>query len=156
VLGQTILPQTGGMQGWQTVAFVALLPQGNQTLRIYADKGNWNFNWFEALSSRTLAGRVEGESFDAMHEVRTETSGDTDGGLNVSYIDDNDWMDYNLKTISSGTYTSFRVANSYGNGIIEIKNAAGAILGQVNVPQTGGWQSWVTVSTELPFPPEAR
>jgi endoglucanase len=153
VLGQTILPQTGGMQGWQTVAFVALLPQGNQTLRIYADKGNWNFNWFEALSSRTLAGRVEGESFDAMHEVRTETSGDTDGGLNVSYIDDNDWMDYNLKTISSGTYTaSFRVANSYGNGIIEIKNAAGAILGQVNVPQTGGWQIWTTVSTELSLP----
>ncbi|WAC11788.1 carbohydrate-binding protein [Dyadobacter pollutisoli] len=153
VLGQIILPQTGGMQGWKTVSFIALLPQGKQTLRIYADKGNWNFNWFEASASKAIAGRIEAENFDAMRDVRTETTADTDGGLDVNYIDDGDWMDYNLKTTASGRYTvNFRVANSYGSGVIEVKNATGTVLGQVNVPQTGGWQSWKTISTELDLP----
>jgi endoglucanase len=153
-LGRAVLPQTGGMQGWQTISFVALLPQGNQTIRIFAEKGGWNFNWFEVSSSRALSsGKVEAESFDAMHEVRTETTGDEGGGQNVGYIDDNDWLDYNLDLANARDYEiQFRVANAYGNGIIEIQNAAGTVLGQVNVPQTGGWQNWVTVSTTVPLP----
>ncbi|SEJ31056.1 Por secretion system C-terminal sorting domain-containing protein [Dyadobacter sp. SG02] len=153
-LGRVVLPQTGGMQGWQTVSFVALLPQGNQTIRVFAEKGGWNFNWFEVTGSRTLAaGKVEAESFDAMHEVRLENTSDEGGGQNVGYIDDNDWMDYNLSLANARDYEiQFRVANAYGNGIIEIQNAAGAVLGQVNIPQTGGWQNWVTVSTTVPLP----
>ncbi|SDF25897.1 Por secretion system C-terminal sorting domain-containing protein [Dyadobacter soli] len=153
-LGRVILPQTGGMQGWQTVSFVALLPQGSQTIRIFAEKGGWNFNWFEISGSRALAsGKVEAESFDAMHEVRTEDTGDEGGGQNVGYIDDNDWMDYNLSLANARDYEiQFRVANAYGNGIIEIQNAAGNVLGQVSVPQTGGWQNWVTVTTTVALP----
>lgn len=153
-LGRVVLPQTGGMQGWQTVSFLALLPQGNQTIRIFAEKGGWNFNWFEVSSSHALtAGKVEAENFDAMHEVRTENTSDEGGGQNVGYIDDNDWMDYNLSLATARDYEiQFRVANAYGNGIIEIQNAAGTVLGQVNVPQTGGWQNWVTVNTTVPLP----
>lgn len=152
-LGRIVLPQTGGMQGWQTVSFVALLPQGNQTIRIYAEKGGWNFNWFEVSASRPASGKVEAESFDAMREVRTEETGDEGGGQNVGYIDDNDWMDYNISLANARDYEiQFRVANAYGNGIIEIQNAAGTVLGQVNVPQTGGWQSWVTITTTVPLP----
>lgn len=153
-LGRIIVPQTGGMQGWKTISFVALLPQGIQTIRIFAEKGGWNFNWFEVAGSRTLAaGKVEAESFDAMREVRTENTTDEGGGLNVSYIDDNDWMDYNLNLANARDYEiQFRVANSYGNGVIEIRNAAGTVLGQVNVPKTGGWQSWKTISTTVPLP----
>ncbi|GGM76663.1 hypothetical protein GCM10010967_05340 [Dyadobacter beijingensis] len=153
-LGSVVLPQTGGMQGWQTVSFVALLPQGNQTIRIFAEKGGWNFNWFDVSASRPLSsGKVEAESFDAMREVRTENTGDEGGGQNVGYIDDNDWMDYNLSLANARDYEiQFRVANQWGNGIIEIQNASGAVLGSVNVPQTGGWQNWVTISTTVPLP----
>lgn len=153
-LGRAVLPQTGGMQGWQTVSFVALLPQGDQTIRVFAEKGGWNFNWFEVSSSRALvSGKVEAESFDAAHEVRTEDTGDEGGGQNVGYIDDNDWLDYNLSLATARDYEiQFRVANAYGNGVIEIQNAAGTVLGQVNVPQTGGWQNWVTVSTTVSLP----
>jgi hypothetical protein len=152
-LGQTLIPETGGMQGWQTVSFVALLPQGNQTVRIYAEKGGFNFNWFEALASKPGTGKIEAENFDAMYQVRTEQTSDADGGLNVGYIDDNDWMDYNLDVAYARDYEiQFRVSNAYGNGIIEIKNAAGTVLGQVDVPQTGGWQSWTTISTTVTLP----
>ncbi|WP_138481151.1 carbohydrate-binding protein [Dyadobacter bucti] len=153
VLGQILLPQTGGMQGWQSVSMIAFLPAGNQKLRVFAEKGIFGFNWFEVTAPKQVPGKIQAEHFDAMYEVRTEPTGDTDGALNVGYIDDEDWMDYNIKASSAGTYTcSFRVANAYGNGLIDIKNANGTLLGQVNVPLTGGWQSWTTVSTELTLP----
>ncbi|MCE7069401.1 carbohydrate-binding protein [Dyadobacter sp. CY327] len=151
-LGQRVLPQTGGMQNYHTVNFVVFLPQGNQTLRVYAEKGGFNLNWFEAAASRNVSGRIEAEDFDAVSDVRTETTSDTDGNLNVGYIDDGDFLDYNIN-LAGGTYTAnFRIANSYGSGIIEIKNAAGTLLGQLNVPQTGGWQNWATISTQLTLP----
>ncbi|UFH54457.1 carbohydrate-binding protein [Spirosoma sp. KNUC1025] len=68
--------------------------------------------------------------------------------MNLGYIDDGDWMDYNVKVSTAGLYTfSFRVANSYGNGRIEIRTESGSVLGGVDVPRTGGWQNWSTVST---------
>ena len=152
-LGQIRIPETGGSQGWQTVRIIALLPAGNQTLRIYAEKGGFNLNWFEGNESRLLSGRMQAEDFDVMHEVQTESTGDVDGNLNVGYIDDGDWMDYNVKIASAGTYTlNFRIANAYGNGIIEIKTGEGIILGQVNVMQTGGWQNWATINTTVSLP----
>jgi endoglucanase len=153
VLGQVLLPQTGGMQGWQTVSMIAYLPAGNQRLRVFAEKGVFGFNWFEVTAPKNVPAKIEAEAFDAMHEVKTEVTGDTGGGLNVGYIDDGDWMDYNVRIASAGTYAcSFRVANSWGDGVIEIKNASGAVLGHVDVPKTGGWQNWTTVSTEVTLP----
>ncbi|MCE7067962.1 carbohydrate-binding protein [Dyadobacter sp. CY326] len=153
ILGQRIVPQTGGWQNYTTISFVALLPQGNQTIRIFAEKGGFNFNWFEAIASRNVIGRVEAEDFDAVSDVRTETTSDVDGNLNVGYIDDGDFLDYNIKLAAAGTYSAnFRIANSYGAGIIQIKNGSGALLGQINVPQTGGWQSWETIGIPLTLP----
>ena len=57
-------------------------------------------------------------------------------------------MDYNVSVATAGLHTfSFRVANSYGNGAIEIKDQSGNILGQVDVPRTGGWQNFTTIHT---------
>lgn len=42
------LPITGGYQSWQTVTSRILnLPQGDQTLRLYAVGGGWNINWLK-------------------------------------------------------------------------------------------------------------
>ncbi len=150
VLGRVKVPETGGWQGWQTVAMNVPLPAGNQVLRVFAENGNFNLNWFEAVGSRTLSGRVEAESYDGMFDVRIESCGDVDGGMNLGYIDDGDWMDYNVDVPLAGAYTfNFRVANSYGDGVIEVKNFSGNVLGRVDVPQTGGWQSWATISTTV-------
>ena len=152
-LGQITLPQTGGMQSYHTVNVVALLPKGNQTIRIFAEKGGFNFNWFDVAASQAVTGRIQAENYDAQYDVKTETTSDSDGNLNVGHIDDGDWMDYNIKLPTAGVYTAnFRIANSYGAGIIDIKNGNGALLGTVNVPQTGGWQSWATIGTPLTLP----
>ncbi|HEV7380085.1 MAG TPA: carbohydrate-binding protein [Dyadobacter sp.] len=147
-LAGRIVPRTGGMQSWQTISLFAILPAGNQTIRIYAEKGLFSFNWFECVTPKLLAGRIEAENFDNASDVRTETADDFDGGLNVNYIDDEDWMEYHVKVVNSGIHTfAFRVANSYGNGIIDIKDQTGNSLGNVNVPRTGGWQTYTTITT---------
>ncbi|TLU90561.1 carbohydrate-binding protein [Dyadobacter sediminis] len=152
VLGQTKLPQTGGMQGWKTVNMIAELPAGNHTLRLFTEKGIFSLNWFEVKNPRPLPGKLEAESFDVTNNARLEPTTDMDAGYAVSYINDGDWMDYNVNMAASGIHTlNFRISNSYGNGLIEIRNAAGTILGQVDVPQTGGWQNWSTIRTTVNF-----
>lgn len=148
------VPQTGGMQSWKTIQAVIQLPSGNQTIKIVAKKGVFSLNWFDIQeSAKALPGRIEAENFDVAHEVNTEPTQDVDGNLNVGYIDDNDWLDYNVEVASADSYKiSFRIANSYGQGIIQIKNTAGAVLGTVNVPQTGGWQNWATISSVIDLP----
>lgn len=148
VLTSVEIPRTGGWQGWATLGATARLSSGNQTLRIHVVKGGWNFNWLEASESRPLPGRFEAESYDVATDVRPEPTTDEGGGPNVGYIDDGDWMDYNVAVASSGLHTfRFRVANQYGNGRIEIRSESGGVLGSVDVPQTGGWQAWTTIST---------
>ncbi|WP_338869819.1 carbohydrate-binding protein [Spirosoma sp. SC4-14] len=147
------VPRTGGIQSWQTIGATAHLTAGTQTLRIYVVTGAWNLNWFEAAESRSILGKIEAETFDVSTDVRPETTSDDGGGQDIGYIDDNDWMDFNVSAPSAGVYTfQFRVANSYGNGLIEIRSESGSVLGSVDVPRTYGWQNWTTVSTTATLP----
>ncbi len=149
LIGEFIVPRTGGMQSWKTVRLLLPFPAGNQTLRVLAQKGIFSFNWFQIIdSSRSVPAKIESEDYDLSYGIATESTSDTGSGLNVSNIDDNDWMDYIITADSTQEYTfSFRVANSWGNGVIQIRNVHGTVLGQVSVPQTGWWQNWTTVST---------
>ncbi len=81
--------------------------------------------------------------------MQTENTSDTDGGLNVGWIDANDWLTYNSITIpTSGTYTiEYRVASIYGTGRLSLELNGGSIqLGEIAIPNTGGWQNWTTIS----------
>jgi endoglucanase len=101
----------------------------------------------------TIPGKIEAESYSAMKGVQTETSSDAGGGLNVGWIDDNDWMDYTVNVATAGLYTfQFRVANGYGNGRIELRNANGGPLLGIDVPLTGGFQFWKTINATANLP----
>lgn len=93
--------------------------------------------------------QIEAENFSSMAGVQTEACTDTNGGLNAGYIETGDWMAYNNITIaSSGNYLiEYRVASESGGGRLSLDiNAGATVLGNVDVPSTGGWQSWTTVS----------
>ena len=84
-----------------------------------------------------------------MSGVQTEATTDSGGGTNVGWIDANDWMAYGAVTFpTSGTYkVEYRVASLNGGGRLSLDLNAGAIvLGQLDVPSTGGWQNWTTIS----------
>jgi beta-glucanase (GH16 family) len=95
---------------------------------------------------------IEAESYDAMSGVQTESC--SEGGLNVGWIDTGDWMAYPAITFTGGTYKiEYRVASPNTGGKLSADLDAGAIqLGQVTIPNTGGWQNWTTVSHTVTIP----
>lgn len=153
VLQSTSVPLSGGWQGWSSVRTTIKLAQGDQTLRIHAINGDFNFNWFSFTPATNIPGVIQAENHSGMYGIQTETTSDEGGGLNVGWINDGDWMDYAVNVPAAGSYTaSFRVSNSWGSGIIQLKNAADSVLATLAVPQTGGWQSWTTLTTNVTLP----
>lgn len=80
--------------------------------------------------------------------VDIEATADTGGGYNVGWIETGEWLTFNATVPTSGTYTvSYRVASTVATGSIQLEAAGGgAVYGTINVPNTGGWQSWQTIS----------
>jgi len=92
---------------------------------------------------------IQAENFSSMSGIQTESTTDTGGGLNVGYADTGDWMAYfNINFPTSGSYViEYRVASAVSGAKLSSDLNAGTIqLGAVNVPNTGGWQNWQTVS----------
>jgi len=90
-------------------------------------------------------GFYEAENFSNMSGVVTELTQDAGGGKDLAYIDNGDWMEYTINPYTSGTFTlQLRVATSASGGVIHVKDANGAILATIEVPVTGGFQTWTT------------
>jgi len=109
-------------------------------VRVYQDGGGTNPGFTR---------QIEAESYSSMSGVQTESTTDTNGGQNVGYIDTGDWMAYNAITIpTTGTYKiEYRVASLNGGGRLSLDlNAGSTILGYLDIPSTGGWQNWTTIS----------
>jgi predicted esterase len=164
VLATANVPNTGGYQNWQTVSVNLALTAGAQTLRLYSSSASgsvFNINWinFSVASTPTTtipststgsATKIEAEKYASMYGVRTETTSDIGGGLNVGWIDNGDWMNYSYSAPASGSYTmNFRVATPNNGGQLQIKNQSGTVLATVNVPNTGAYQSYQTVSATI-------
>ncbi|GIH20642.1 carbohydrate-binding protein [Rugosimonospora africana] len=87
--------------------------------------------------------------------VDLETTADSGGGYNLGWTGGGQWFRYTVNVASAGTYTlSARVAApSAVAGALHLSNASGANLtGSVNVPATGDWQLWTTVTAQLTLP----
>lgn len=89
---------------------------------------------------------IQAENYAVMSGVQTENC--SEGGLNVGWIDANDWMVWDVNLPSSGSYNvEYRVASLNGGGSLQLEKAGGSpVYGSRSVPYTGGWQNWTTVS----------
>ncbi|MFP9097466.1 discoidin domain-containing protein [Flavobacterium sp. RHBU_24] len=94
---------------------------------------------------------IQAEDFAAMSGVQTEATTDEGGGESVGYTDAGDYMDYNINVPANGTYTiALRVASAIDTGEIQLMIDGEALtIDNINVPNTGGWQVWQTISTSL-------
>ncbi|HEX7763832.1 MAG TPA: cellulase family glycosylhydrolase, partial [Cellvibrio sp.] len=97
---------------------------------------------------------IQAESWCQMAGVKTETTSDAGGGLNVGYIDSGDWMTYSVNIPATGTYkVSYRIASQAGGGQIQLEKAGGSpVYSNINVPPTGNWQAWQTISHNVVLP----
>ena len=87
--------------------------------------------------------------------IDLEATTDTGGGYNLGWTATGQWFRYTVSVASAGTYTvTFRVAaiNAVTDAF-HIANSSGTNLtGSVNVPATGGWQTWTNVTATVTLP----
>lgn len=99
--------------------------------------------------AKEIPGHIEAEEYDAMEGIGTEGTNDTGGGQNIGWVGAGDWMDYHVNVTAAGTYTiAFRVASAPGGGQLQLR-AGDNTLTTVNIPATGGWQNWVTLTATV-------
>lgn len=167
VYGSINVPATGGWQNWQTISHTLALTAGEQDLAIASLSGAWNINWFEITPEETPCDTdcepepctsdcptaetitIEAENFSAMNGIQTEATSDQGGGQNISYLDSGDWVIYdNITLPDTGEYTiEYRVASAESSGVIQLEEGGGSpVYANINVPNTGGWQNWTTIS----------
>lgn len=100
-------------------------------------------------SIAAIPGKVEAENYIAMSGIQTGSTSDTGGGSVVGYVDSGDWMDYNVNVQTAGSYTfQFRVASAVDTGKFELRSGS-TVLASTTVPNTGGWENWQTLSTNV-------
>jgi hypothetical protein len=97
-----------------------------------------------AFSDKT-AGNIKGE-YRTDTEADIEVCSDTGGGYNLADIQSGEWVEYTVGVAEAGKYDfNFRVATQMASQKFKIlvnNTSAGTII----VPNTGGWQTWATVS----------
>lgn len=100
-------------------------------------------------TAKPIPGKIEAENWDAMNGVQTEPTSDVGGGLNVGWIDVGDWLDYYVNVLEAGTYSvEYRVASNANTGQIQLRSGQ-TTLATTSVPNTGGWQTWQTVTADV-------
>ena len=97
--------------------------------------------------------RVEAETMAFSKGVKTEQNDEV--GVYVTDIHNGDWI--KLQNVAFGNkiprvFTA-RVSSGLRGGQIEIRldSLKGRLLGTVNVPGTGGWEKWQTVTLDLDY-----
>jgi hypothetical protein len=115
-----------------------------------------------------VPGTVQAENFDvgaeglAYHDATTGNSGaayrstdvdiqpttDIDGGYNVGWTKAGEWLNYTVNVGATGTYQlDSRVANTSAGAAFHVEVDGVDKSGPIAVPNTGGWQTWQTVTT---------
>lgn len=116
----------------------------------------------------TIPGRIQAEDFDdneqgiAFNDIDAINEGgatyrntgvdieeSTEGGYNIGFIEDGEWLEYTIDTITPGNYDlNIRIAsNTTGTkGITVLIN--GRTRARFTPINTGGWQNWTTLTED--------
>ena len=98
---------------------------------------------------RSIETRIQAQAYDDMRGIRTEVTEDSSGQLNVGWIESGDYLEYQLEVKEAGTYTiTYRVASLNGGGRIALLTRSRFPHTVTDIPRTGGWQNWTSVTSE--------
>ena len=80
-------------------------------------------------------------------DVDLEATTDSGGGVNVMKTRAGEWLKYTVNVATTGSYTfEARMANIGTGGKFRVEVDGADVTGLLDVPDTGGWQAWQTVS----------
>jgi len=114
-----------------------------------------------------LPGRIQAENYDkggegvAFHDTTGGNAGktyrtdgvdlqattDAGGGRDLGWTVKGEWLKYSVTVASARRYAvSFRVASKGTGGTFHLEVDGVNVTGTMRIPNTGGWQSWTTVT----------
>ena len=100
-----------------------------------------------------VAGRLQAEAYAAQSGAETQGTSDADGGKNVGWLANGDWLRYDGVTIGSSVSARIASDNPAGGSIeLHLGSATGTLLTTIPVARTGGWQDWVTKTATVTPP----
>jgi hypothetical protein len=81
-------------------------------------------------------------------DVDIQPTNDIDGGYNVGWTTAGEWLKYTVGVAATGSYQlEARVANIGAGATFHVEVDGVDRTGRIAVPDTGGWQTWQTVTT---------
>ncbi|WP_139125159.1 carbohydrate-binding protein, partial [Bacillus solimangrovi] len=173
LIGTVDLTNTGGWQEWETKTATISNTTGIHDLYVVfkgeTQEGIGNLNWLKFVQNEisepieepieepneqpneqptiNAFDKIEAEQYTAMSGIETEATTDVGGGLNVGWIDNEDYLVFNDVDFGSGaTEVAARVASQTAGGAMELRldSKNGQLIGTVDITNTGGWQNWAT------------
>ncbi|MGA5301091.1 carbohydrate-binding protein [Nucisporomicrobium flavum] len=109
-----------------------------------------------------IGAKVEAEAYAAQHGWTDggpnfiESNASASGGKNVGWTAPGNWLSYRVDVAQAGTYDlELRVANGTGAvaaDAVSFRDAQGAVLAKVSVPDTGGWGAYQSVHATVTLP----
>ncbi|UII26429.1 pectinesterase family protein [Fulvivirga maritima] len=92
---------------------------------------------------------VEAEGFTDQSGVYTEESGE--GGLNVGYIENGDWISFSNVDFKNGaqSFLARAATTATGNISIHIDSPTGTEIGNCTITSSGGWQTYSNFTSSV-------
>gem|GEM_PF-5106202 len=150
---------TGGWYSWENVAGGGLnLTAGHHSLRLDAGSSGFNVNYVDLVPTNNI--RVEAEDYVNYHDrssgniggayrnddVDIELSQDFDNGFSVGWIQQGEWLTYDIDVPEDGVYQVVgRVASDLDRAHRLDVSLDGQTT-QLSFGDTGGWYSWEDVA----------
>jgi glucosylceramidase len=106
--------------------------------------------------------KVEAESYSAQNGWTegganfVENTASASGGRNIGWTAAGNWLQYDVNVAKAGTYNlELRVANGSGATSVDavsFRDASGAVLAKVSVPDTTGWAAYQSLTAKVTLP----
>jgi beta-glucosidase len=110
---------------------------------------------YNVTSTNGTANSYRSDGVDLENTADTDDTSPAGGAYDMGWTNAGQWFKYTVQVATAGTYTvSFRVASPYILAdALHIANASGTNLsGAVAVPNTGGYETWTTVTASVTLP----
>ncbi len=119
--------------------------------------GVWNAEYTDAggLTGTdqhlTQTSQRQAEHFSDQNGVEVVSHTPAHGGRTAGSIENGDWIAFQPYLLSNATDFTARVSSGGSGGTIEVRAGStdGTLLGTVEVPPTGGWETFQNVTTAL-------
>ncbi|MEM9274746.1 MAG: carbohydrate-binding protein [Cyanobacteria bacterium P01_F01_bin.143] len=149
---------TGGWQTWTDVIGSNLnLTAGSHELRFDMGSSEFNINYVDLIPLDEI--RVEAEDYKGYYDTTAGNTGgeyrnddvdigtslDFDDGFSVGWIDQGEWLTFDVDVPANGSYQIVARVASGSNQTHSIDVSLGGESTSVNFNTTGGWNNWADV-----------